>query len=138
MQAKDIMRREVIAVRETDSVAQLVELFVREHIHGAPVLDENDGLVGVVTQQDIFFSTMTLGVTEDAASPTVSGVNSLSVADIMTRPAVSANEETDIGSLCRIMTRLRIHRIPIVSRGRVSGMVSSLDVCRAVGERGLA
>ena len=101
------------------------------------VAEQEDELVGVVTQQDIFFSTMTLGATRDAASPGAAGVSALTVGDIMTRPAVSADETTELSSLCRIMTRLRIHRIPIVSRGRVTGLVSSLDVCRAVGERGL-
>ncbi len=63
-------------------------------------------------------------------------VSTVLVRDIMTSPAVSAGEETDVLALCRMMTRLRIHRVPIVSDGRVTGIISSLDVCAALA-RGL-
>ena len=128
MLARDLMRKDVFTVLETDTVEELAEILVREHIHGAPVLDETGQLVGVVTQQDIFFSSMTLGRDEKRKKQ-----KKLRVKDIMTSPAVSAAEDTEIRNLCRMMHRLRIHRIPIVSDGRVSGIVSSLDICRAVG-----
>ena len=59
----------------------------------------------------------------------------LRVRDIMTSPPVSATEETEIVDLCEMMYRLRIHRIPIVRGGKLAGIVSSLDVCRAVALR---
>src|SRR5207245_2007290 len=54
------------------------------------------------------------------------------VSAIMTSPAISADEETPVSDLCRIMWNLRIHRIPILRRGRVTGLVSSMDLCRAI------
>lgn len=58
----------------------------------------------------------------------------LHVGDIMTSPAISADEETPIDDLCRIMWNLRIHRVPILKKGKVTGLVSSMDLCRAVIE----
>lgn len=54
------------------------------------------------------------------------------VSAIMTSPAISAEETTPIKDLCHIMWNLRIHRVPIVRGGRVTGLVSSMDLCRAV------
>jgi len=51
---------------------------------------------------------------------------------IMTSPAISADEETSISDLCRIMWNLRIHRVPILRDGKVTGLVSSMDLCRAI------
>ena len=48
--------------------------------------------------------------------------------DLMTSPAVSTDEETEIAGLGRMMQRLRIHRVPIVKHGKVTGIVSSLDL----------
>ena len=56
------------------------------------------------------------------------------VSTIMTSPAISAEEDTPVIDLCRIMWSLRIHRVPILKRGRVTGLVSSMDLCRAVLE----
>jgi CBS domain-containing protein len=51
---------------------------------------------------------------------------------IMTSPAISAEEDTPLTDLCRIMWNLRIHRVPIVKKGKVTGLVSSMDLCRAI------
>jgi CBS domain-containing protein len=54
------------------------------------------------------------------------------VGDIMTAPAVFATEQTSLADVCRLMWQLRIHHVPIVRHGKLTGMVSSLDVSRAV------
>jgi CBS domain-containing protein len=56
------------------------------------------------------------------------------VSSIMTSPAISVDEETPLADLCRIMWNLRIHRLPILRDGKVTGLVSSMDLCRAVLE----
>ena len=121
MLAKDLMRREVFTIRDDQTVDELMQLLVREHIHGCPVVDAEDLLVGVVTQQDVFFGGVTRG--NEAGSPA-----RMTVGELMTSPAVSANEETEVLGLCRLMQRLRIHRVPIVKDGKVTGIVSSLDI----------
>jgi len=54
------------------------------------------------------------------------------VSAIMTSPAISAEERTPVRDLCNVMWNLRIHRIPIVRAGKVTGLVSSMDLCRAI------
>jgi CBS domain-containing protein len=133
MLAKELMRRDVFTMRDDQSVTELVDLLVREHIHGCPVVDDTGELVGIVTQQDVFIS----AVTRDRSGVRAGreegsgGSDELKVRDLMTSPAVSAAEDTDIIGLCRMMHRLRIHRIPIVKEGKVTGIISSLDI---VGE----
>jgi CBS domain-containing protein len=56
----------------------------------------------------------------------------LPVRTIMTSPAISADEATPVVDLCRIMWNLKIHRVPILKNGRVSGLVSAMDLCRAI------
>jgi len=129
MVAGDLMRKDVFSVYNDQRVADILDVFLDMHIHGAPVLDRDDRLIGVVTQQDLFFATMTR--TGEASGDT-SPVQSLSVGDIMTSPAVTATEDTELRSLCRLMHRLRIHRVPIVREGQVVGIVSSIDICGAL------
>lgn len=54
------------------------------------------------------------------------------VSAIMTSPAISAKEQTPVSELCNVMSNLKIHRVPIVRGGRVTGLVSSMDLCRAI------
>ena len=138
MIAKDLMSTEVFTIRDDEPLSDLVDMLVREHLHGVPVLDGAGALVGVVTQQDVFFSQVTLYRDRPPGGSAAPGAGPL-VRDIMTAPALSVQEDTDIIALCRMMTRLRIHRVPIVRDGKVTGIISSLDVCGALarGELGI-
>jgi CBS domain-containing protein len=115
----------VLTVGADDSVEDLIKLLIDEHISAAPVVDRDGALVGIVTQQDIFFGSMTRGAVR----------NSQRVRDIMTAPAVTVGEETDVDAICHLMFELRIHRLPVIREGRISGIISSLDVCGAVARR---
>jgi CBS domain-containing protein len=130
MVAKDVMRREVFTIQDDRPLSELIDLLVREHIHGCPVVDRNGDLVGIVTQQDVFFSAVTRdrSVEGESAGEPRRSPGELKVRDLMTSPAVSASEETAIPGLCRMMHRLRIHRVPIVKDGKVTGIISSLDI----------
>jgi CBS domain-containing protein len=129
---KDLMQRNVLTVQEEDSVEDLMDALVEQHIHGAPVVNDKGELIGVVSQLDIH-----LGATGRSRDGRQGGGRrsdaALKVRDIMTAPAVHATEETSVSDLCRMMHRLRIHRVPIVKDRKLTGVISSLDICAAVG-----
>ena len=127
--AKNLMTTQVATVREDVPVGELCDLLQAAHVNGLPVLGADGQLVGIVTEEDVLYGTMG-GVDDADGSP-------LRVRDIMTSPAVCATEDTDVVELCRLMWGMRIHRIPIVVAGRVTGMVSALDLVRAVAEGAL-
>lgn len=136
MLARDLMRREVFTIQAEQSVSELIDLLVQEHIHGCPVVDRNGDLVGVVTQQDVFFSAVTREGRGGAAGQPPDAdrdPSALRVRDLMTAPALSVTEETGLASLCRMMHRLRIHRVPVVKKGKVTGIISSLDILAELG-----
>jgi CBS domain-containing protein len=124
--ARDVMSTAVVKVRAELPVGDLVDLFQQEHVHGVPVVDEGDELVGFVSQEDVLFGMM--GTSGEEADPS----GAPRVSDIMTSPAVFATEQTSLADVCRLMWQLRIHHVPIVRQGKVTGILSSLDVSRAV------
>jgi len=133
MRAKDLMETDVLTLGEDDPVDAAVDRLVDRHLHGAPVVNQAGEVVGIVSPWDLYFATMTKAEDADSDAETVTGP--LRVRDIMTSPPVSATEETEIADLCEMMYRLRIHRIPILRGGKLAGVVSSLDICRAVATR---
>jgi CBS domain-containing protein len=125
MRAKDLMNTDVVTIREDAPVSHLCDVMQAAHANGLPVLNGDGELVGVVTEDDILYGTM--GVFDKNGSAVL-------VRDIMTSPAVCATEDTDVVELSRMLSGMRIHRIPIVVNGRVAGVVTALDVVRAVAE----
>ena len=51
--AKNVMIKDVISVKENYSLFQLEELFFNENISGAPVIDDEGQLIGIVSKTDI-------------------------------------------------------------------------------------
>lgn len=135
MLAKDLMHRPVTTVRQDATVAELCDLMQQAHVNGVPVVDEEGDVVGVVTEEDVIYGTMgSDGPEGRVRGGAAAGSEGLFVRDIMTSPAVCANEDSDIVELCRLMWRMRIHRIPIVAEGKPVGIVSALDLVRAIAE----
>lgn len=140
MLARDLMRRRVITVHQDLPMEDLCDVFQENHLNCAPVVDDDGRLVGMVSKEDILFGSMgrlpqsTPRPAESTRRAPCQGVVVARVRDIMTSPAVFAMEGTRIKDLCRMMWQLRIHRIPIVRHGKVVGIVSSMDYCRAVSQ----
>ena len=130
MRAKDLMQSHAATIREDATIEQLCDLLQSAHVNGLPVLNDQDELVGIVGEEDVLFGAMGFPLGG------VAGVGGY-VRDIMTSPAVCAAPGTDIVELCRMMWGMRIHHVPIVEEGRLLGIVSSLDLVRAVAEGAL-
>lgn len=140
MLVRDLMEREVLTIHGDLTISDVCDLFQRARVHGAPVVDAAGKLLGFVSQEDLLFGSM--GRAPARAAKKGAGARSRKaekpseprVRDIMTAPAVSAGEDVEVVDLCRMMWTLRIHHVPIVRRGRVTGMVSTMVLCRAVAE----
>jgi len=132
MRAEEIMRSPVIAIRQDETVARLCDVMQQEHVNGVPVVDERGEMVGIVTEEDVLYGTMGIGEEEESAER-IQPEKTL-VSEIMTSPAVCATPETDIVEICRLMWSMRIHRIPILRDGKPDGMVSAMDIVRAITE----
>ncbi|MBV9615936.1 MAG: CBS domain-containing protein [Ktedonobacteraceae bacterium] len=119
MIASDIMTRKVCTTRPETTVQELAQLLSREHISGAPVVDESGKIIGMVTEADI-----------------ISKVNreNLQVADIMSRELITVEEETQVSEIASLLTERKIKRVPVVQNGKLTGIVSRADIVHAVAQ----
>ncbi len=107
----DIMTRNVITARAETSVTDVVQLLERHRITGLPVVDDNDHLIGVVSESDI------IGKSGDVVS------------EIMTNGSWTVTEDTLVGDAAEVMLRRRIRRLPVVREGnQLVGLLSRRDL----------
>ena len=154
LRARDIMNADVIAVQASMDLRDLAKLFLEKGISGAPVVDGNGDLAGVISQTDLLFYSLQRDdeLKRDSSfydSARVEGwpvprgfqiedCNTGCVADAMTPLVHAVTEQSTVESVARLMTRKHIHRV-IVRRGRkVAGIISALDVLKTQdnGSRG--
>lgn len=149
--AKDIMTSNVVCAVEDMTIRELAHLLNEHRITGAPVLDAAGALVGVVSTTDIVLHDDALGegpvLESDYHKQAESGGDALweglapeevgegRVKDIMSREVVTARVDTPIEDLAGVMHEHRIHRVVVLDGDRLAGIVSTLDILRAVMER---
>jgi len=57
--------------------------------------------------------------------------------DIMASPIVSVSEEAEVGEIARLLITHHIKRVPVVRDGQVVGIVSRVDLLRAIAGNAL-
>ena len=139
--AGDIMIRKVITVQPDTPVDRVSELFQVHNINGAPVVDQHGTLLGIITEEDLMFGQMGFS---DGELDLMSGKNPLRgdeaaplvrlAKELMTSHPIIVQESTSVDEICRLIWRLKIHRVPVVKNGKVTGIVSSVDICRLIAE----
>ena len=147
--AADIMSKHVICVMKDADLRDLGKLFLTKHITGAPVIDRDGDLCGVVSQTDLLFYQLTrddeLVMPSDfyqsarvegrplAKGFQIEDINTATVEEVMTPIVHAVVASTPVSTIARMMTRRHIHRV-IVRRGmKVAGIISALDVLRVFG-----
>lgn len=150
--ARDIMNPDVVLVHDDMSVHELAATLTQHGISGAPVLDGDGLLVGVVSLSDIvandgkrqairggehvgdFF----LQGWEDELDETdlrpfhVVEDEGMTVGDILTSVIYKVDESTDISTMADTMIKGRIHRLVVTRDDAVVGIVSTLDMLKAL------
>lgn len=154
MQVSDFMRREVVTVRPSDSIAQLDEVLSRHRITGAPVVDAG-AVVGVVSRSDVvrqlelersrfeasswyiepFDAEERGGELEAQVSNAIAKrLGSLQVRELMTKDVLSITADASLAEAARCMVARRVHRLLVMEAGELVGLVSSLDLLRGLAE----
>jgi CBS domain-containing protein len=133
MRVRDIMTRPVFTVRPIDPVEGAAALLADRGITAAPVIDERNRLVGMVSEGDLLRDrvpadpTAHLNVTPSPAThrPHV-------VAEVMTRDVVTAWPTEDVADVARTMLSRDVRSMPVLDGGRLVGIISRRDLLRSV------
>ncbi len=122
MTVKDIMTDPAIVITEGSSVIDAAKLMRAHNIGSVPVVNDNENIVGIVTDRDIVIRNMARGLDP----------KSHSVDEIMTRDVSCVAPETEIDEAAQVMANDKVRRLPVVEDERVVGFVALGDIsaCR--------
>ena len=144
--AKDIMTSEVITVSPEMPVEQLAKLFWEKRISGAPVMDGDGKLVGVVTESDLIDQAKRLHIPTAIAvleaviylergrkvEEELNKMAGSTVNDICTHEPATVAPDTPLDEIATIMAEKHLHTLPVMESGRLVGVVGKADIIRAL------
>jgi len=117
---KSVMRPNPPAVENTATITRAIELMKRHGVGGLPVVDNTNRVLAIVTERDL------LSVFETRA-------RGAKVAGLMTEKVVTADSGTTIIDAEKQMVEKSFRRLPLVSDGKLVGIVTAMDIVRFFG-----
>lgn len=143
MKARDVMISPVITVTPQTPVREVAQLFLEKRISGAPVLNEERKLVGMVSEGDLLHRSeagtgrqrswwLSLLTQKETLADEYVREHGRSVADVMSHKVMTASPETPVREIARILEKNRVKRVPIVENGELVGIVSRANLIQAI------
>ena len=124
----DLMHPGLVACKPKCSIADAADLMVRDNIHAVFITDDDDHLVGVVSQTDLVLAR------QGRSRAQLEGIK---VGEIMTKDPLHCTRDTKLSDAVTMMTRRGIHRLVVVAdtdKKKALGVISFSDIIKKLFE----
>jgi CBS domain-containing protein len=119
LKVEDVMVEDVVTVEESVTVKKAVEIMNKYEI-GCLIVTKRGKPIGIVTERD-----MLTRVLAEMRSP-----ERTKIIDIMSRPLIVADPRMEIEEAARLMFKMKVKKLPVVSNGKLVGLVTLTDIAR--------
>ena len=122
--ARDCMTREVMSFSPGDDLFEAVDRLLENHFAAAPVIDEDRGLLGMLTEKDCLRLLSQAAYEEDLQHG--------SVEELMSTIRAICEPTMDIFRITDLFLQTNFPLLPVVEEGRLCGVISRRDVLRGM------
>lgn len=139
---KEVMSSPVTSISPQESVAQVWSTMVKHQLKALPVINEDQQVVGIITDEDLISRAgiqQRLSIAKHLDPKMIEEeIRQLSeshqiVENIMTHPVIITAEDTELSHALRLMKKHHLKRIPVTDKaGKLVGLLSRLDVLRQI------
>lgn len=131
---RDIMSVATITIDINNKTEEVKRLFEHHHLHHIPVV-KDEKLVGIISLTDFLRVTLGAEIVEKGEAFDNEGINKVildyvTVEKLMTPNPVSLGPDAKLSDAIALFKVNMFHAIPIVENGKVSGIVSTLDLLK--------
>jgi CBS domain-containing protein len=143
MLVEDLMTVDPVIVNPDTTLADAARIMLDRHLSGLPVVDESGDLVGVITEGDLL-RRPELGTQGKPASWLMAFVaparmaedyahtHTRHVREAMTASVTTVTRGTELAVAAALMVRKHIKRLPVLSNGKLVGIISRSDLLGAL------
>jgi len=117
---KLIMTKKVVTIKTSAKMSDALELMKEKNLGGLPVVDDENCIKAIITERDI-------------ARMFADRISGATVAQLMSEKTVTALPHTTIFEVEKTMTTQGFRRLPIISDGKVLGIITTMDIIRFFG-----
>jgi CBS domain-containing protein len=123
--ARNLMSEKVFAVGNDTPLAEIGRLLAMETVSGVPVIDDDEHVIGFVSETDVL-AALLRGEPEE-----------LLARDVMSQPPIVVDEFMATDDVLALLRQAHIHHLPVVRDGVLVGIITPHDILRYYVERTL-
>lgn len=142
MKVRDVMRTDLVLIKKDATYKEVAKTLYDHKISGAPVVDDNGKLVGIISEKDLFkvlypyyktfYATPQAYADLENRENKAQEVQDHPIGDYMSKEVVIISPDEPIMSAGATMLARHMHRLPVVEDGKLIGMVSRKSIYRAI------
>ncbi|MDH3231785.1 MAG: CBS domain-containing protein [Alphaproteobacteria bacterium] len=121
----DIMATRLVTVPPDMNIHEAIRILLDRRISGAPVVDDNGALVGMLSKKDCLKIVFSSQYHDDWGGP---------VRDFMSAPVETLDADLDLVSAAQAFLNSHFRRFPVVRDGQLVGQVSRYDILKVLTE----
>ena len=144
--ASEIMSTDLITLSPTTDIAQAAKTLLDNHINGAPVVDAQGRLVGILCQSDLVAQQKKIPVptvftlldgyirltSTKQLEKQIRKIAALTVAEAMTANPVTVKPDSSLETVAALMVDSNFHTLPVVEGDALVGIIGKADVLRTL------
>ena len=141
----ELMTKEVITVPPTMTVREVANLLFKLKISGLPVVDEEEHVIGMITEKDIINMALPKYIEQvgdfaylldtEPFKQKVAEAHTVLVQDIMRKEVTTVTEDTPVPECARIMITKKIRRLPVVHDKKLVGIIARADIVKEIARQ---
>lgn len=140
---RSIMKEDVYTIPGNASIRDALHLITEKKISGVPVTDENNALIGFLSDGDILrfladaeplFINASALETPDFDEK-LKHLMALQVKDIARKQVISVDAAMELGEVCRVLTENHIKKAPVLENGAMIGVINMSNITKYVLKR---
>ncbi|WHH58094.1 CBS domain-containing protein [Petroclostridium sp. X23] len=146
MKVKEIMTSDVVGVARNATIEEVAHIMVDKRITSVPVVDENNCVVGIVSEKDLIYKDV--NPTAPATVEYLGGIifldgvdeyqtelrklTATQVEEMMSKDVVTIQEEDNVNEAARILAHEGISSVPVLKNDKLVGIVSCSDIIKTL------
>ncbi|MEH0018097.1 MAG: CBS domain-containing protein [Desulfobacter sp.] len=144
--ASDIMETNIICINPDTDITRAVEVLLKNHINGVPVVDEGEELVGILCQSDLIFQqkevpippifTILDGIIPLASSKKLDDefqkISATKVSHAMVTQVTTVSPDTPVSEIATLMVEKHFHTIPVLDGKKLVGIIGKEDILKTL------
>ncbi len=120
LRIEEVMTRQVISLSTTMKMSEVVESFRKMRISGAPVIDADFNLVGIISMEDLINALLQNDLEAQ-------------VANYMSSSLITVNGSDPVVEALKQFVNTKVGRLPVVdSQGKMIGIITKGDITRGL------